>query len=204
LLNGSWSEAGEYENFVRFKEPWDTGGQGSQQYDYPLENGQFSYDLKLGNESSHFVGHRVSDGTLAFDHAEPMEELTLGDIQKVEFAVYSTLGNSNWLDNPTLTVCAEFPDGDEDGVRDALDQCPGSATTATVIIDGCDSGVENSIGENGCTVVDLVDQIAETAKNHGKFVSGVARLLNSYNENGTMTDDEKDSIQACAARANIP
>jgi hypothetical protein len=150
------------------------------------------------------MSHRISDGSLAFDHAEPMQAMTLDDIQRVEFAVYATTGNSNWLDNPSLTVCAEFPDEDGDGVRDTYDECPGSEPVATVVIDGCDSGVVNHVDEQGCTVVDLVDHIAADAANHGKFTSGVARLLNGYVDEGVLTDEDQGSIQSCAGHADIP
>ncbi len=203
MYNVSWTVYGSH-NIVRFKEPTDVGWEGSLQYYYPLENGEFTYNLVLEDEWAHFVGHRISDGSLAFDHAEPMVGLFLDDIEKVEFAVYSTTNRGLWLDNPAFTACVEIPDRDGDGIPDEVDSCPDSSPVGSVVIDGCDSGVPNHLGEDGCTMVDLIDQIAAAATNHGGFVSAVAALTNAYKKEGIITGKEKGKIQSCAAQADIP
>ena len=48
------------------------------------------------------------------------------------------------------------PDDDNDGVPDDQDAVPNSNTSATVVIDGCDSGVANQSLGNGATIADLV------------------------------------------------
>ncbi len=48
-----------------------------------------------------------------------------------------------------------------------------------VIIDGCDSGVENHIFEDGCTISDRIAACAAGARNHGELVSCVAHLTNN-------------------------
>ncbi len=96
------------------------------------------------------------------------------------------------------------PDGDGDGIPDAVDSCPDSEPFSTVVIDGCDSGAPNHLGEDGCTIVDQVFEIAASATNHGDFVSGVAALANFYKKEGLITGREKGKIQSCAARADIP
>ena len=73
-----------------------------------------------------------------------------------------------------------------------------------MIIDGCDSGVENFLDENGCTVSDLIEEIANNTNNHGQFVSDVAHLLNELKKAGLIKGKEKGAIQSCAAMANIP
>ena len=98
-------------------------------------------------------------------------------------------------------------DNDNDGVPDVEDECPSSDLSASIVIDGCDSGVENSLdvlGAIGCSVSDLVGQIAETSPNHGRFVSGVAHLTNSMKKAGVISENEKGAIQSCAGNANIP
>ncbi len=203
VLNISWTVYGSH-NIVRFSEPWDEGWQGALQYYYPLEPGEFTYELEIEDEWAHFVGHRASDGSLAFDHAEPMVDLFLDDIERVEFRVYATTTKNNWLDNPSFTACVEIPDRDGDGIPDEVDSCPDSSLIDTVVIDGCDSGVPNHLGENGCTMVDLIQQIAATVTNHGDFVSGVADFTNAYKKDGILSGAEKGKIQSCAAQADIP
>ena len=69
-------------------------------------------------------------------------------------------------------------DGDDDGIPDNDDACPTSDLSDTVVIEGCDSGVENTLlvegaaFGNGCTITDLILDIAADAPNHGQFVRG--------------------------------
>lgn len=96
------------------------------------------------------------------------------------------------------------PDEDLDGVPDDQDECAGSDLAATVVIDGCDSGVANALFTNGCTISDLIGNVADGAGNHGGFVSGVAHLLNELKKDGVITGAQKGDIQSCAAGADIP
>ena len=96
------------------------------------------------------------------------------------------------------------PDRDGDGIPDAVDSCPDSDDTLTVVIDGCDSGVPNHLADDGCTIADLIREIAASATNHGEFVSGVAALTNAFKKDGIISGREKGRIQRCAARADIP
>jgi hypothetical protein len=77
---------------------------------------------------------------------------------------------------------------------------------ATVIIDGCDTGVLNAVvdAETLSTISDLISQCAAGATNHGGFVSCVAKVTNALKKAGMITGDEKDAIQSCAAESSIP
>jgi hypothetical protein len=97
-----------------------------------------------------------------------------------------------------------FPDADLDGSADGDDCEPNSNFAPTVVVGACDSGVTNTLFTSGCTISDLIAHIAATSKNHGKFVSGVARLGDALLANGTITSAQKDAILSCAAGANIP
>jgi hypothetical protein len=101
-----------------------------------------------------------------------------------------------------------YPDADLDGIADGADCEPNSDRAATVVIDGCNSGVPNTLfitGPNaGCTISDLIRHIAATATNHGQFVSGVAHLLNDLKKAGIITGSQKGAIQSCAAGSNLP
>jgi hypothetical protein len=74
----------------------------------------------------------------------------------------------------------------------------------TIILGGCDTGVANLsyLGQQSLSA--SIDQCALSATKHGQFVSCVARLTNQLKQAGMITDTEKDTIQSCAARANIP
>lgn len=95
-------------------------------------------------------------------------------------------------------------DSDGDGVPDADDLYPNSDVRPTVIIDGNDSGVENSVDVFGCTVNDLIQIIAESSSNHGAFVRGVAKLTNDLKKDGLISGKEKGKIQSAAAKSNLP
>ena len=47
-------------------------------------------------------------------------------------------------------------DSDGDGIPDDEDNCPNSDLSDTVVIDGCDSGVANTLLSDGCTIADLI------------------------------------------------
>jgi hypothetical protein len=95
-----------------------------------------------------------------------------------------------------------FSDGD--GVPDGMDACLGSSPEATVVVDGCDSGVANTLFPNGCKISDLIGDCAADASNHGQFVSCVAHLGNRLKKNGTISGADKGAIQSCAAAASLP
>ena len=97
-----------------------------------------------------------------------------------------------------------FPDADADGVADDEDCNPNSNRSATVVIGGNNSGVPNKMFANGCTISDVIAQIAASSSNHGAFVSGVAAYTNSLVSSGAITGKQKGAIQSAAARANIP
>jgi hypothetical protein len=99
---------------------------------------------------------------------------------------------------------SEVVDSDGDGIPDEDDDCPNSDLSATVVIDGCDSGVTNVLFANGCTISDYVAAIAGDAKNHGKFVSNVAKLVNALKKDGAISNKDAAAIKRCAAQSNLP
>ena len=105
---------------------------------------------------------------------------------------------------PLMRDIGWFPDADLDGVPDDTDCEPNSDFAPTVVIDGCDSGVPNTLFANGCTISDLIQKAAADARNHGGFVSAVAHLTNELKKAGIITGAQKGTIQSCAAGASIP
>ena len=95
-------------------------------------------------------------------------------------------------------------DSDGDGIADDDDECPDSDLNATVVIDGCDSKVTNTLFAGGCTISDLVAACAEGASRHGQFVSCVARMAGDLKSAGIITGQQRGAIQACADQADIP
>ena len=68
-------------------------------------------------------------------------------------------------------------DADGDNVVDPNDMCPDSDLSPTVVVNGLeDSGVENRLYADGCTLADLVNGLAAVSRNHGQFVNAVAHL----------------------------
>jgi hypothetical protein len=96
-------------------------------------------------------------------------------------------------------------DADADGVPDEDDQCPTSDLSSTLVINGTDTGIQNS-GANpaGCTFADLVVEMVETcladAKNHGKFVRCVSHETNLLKRAKTITGKQKGKIQSIVAK----
>ena len=120
----------------------------------------------------------------------------------MEPAINADLTHSLDMTLPEMVDIGWFSDGD--GVPDGRDQCIGSSTNATVIIDGCDSGAPNTVFSTGCRISDQINDCAVGAANHGGFVSCVAHLTNDLKQAGIITGAQKGAIQSCAGQANIP
>ena len=118
--------------------------------------------------------------------------------------VFETQVDDSGTSRKAIILAEPILDSDEDGIPDDEDECPTSDLSATVVIDGCDTGVENLLDEMGCTISDLIEEIAVVATNHGQFVSGVAQLANELKKAGIITGKEKGAIQSCASQAAIP
>ncbi|SDR66197.1 thrombospondin type 3 repeat-containing protein [Christiangramia echinicola] len=97
-------------------------------------------------------------------------------------------------------------DDDNDGCLDGDDSIPFSNIEATVVIDGCDSDVDNRVTSTcGLTMSDMIDNLeAGIYKNHGEFVRMVSSLTRSWVKDGLISKLEKDAIMSCAGSANIP
>ncbi len=98
--------------------------------------------------------------------------------------------------------CPEGPGGDTDGdgVCDGVDAYPNSRDVGgNIHIGGCDTGVPNAVFPDGSTMSDQIHTLRVGARNHGQFVSGVARLRNEWRKAGTLTNEQAQAIQRCAA-----
>jgi hypothetical protein len=106
------------------------------------------------------------------------------------------------LEFPTELVVVADTDGD--GIPDDDDACPSSDLSGTVIIDGRNTGVENVLLVDGCTISDLISECADEADNHGEFVSAVSHTTNTLKEEGIISGKDKGMIQKGATKAAIP
>lgn len=94
-----------------------------------------------------------------------------------------------------------FPDADGDEVVDDEDCNPNSDRRPTVIINGRDTGVPNTLTRNGCTIADLIAQIAGTSRRDNiAFVNGVAQLTSDLLAQGIINNAERDAIMNAVTR----
>jgi hypothetical protein len=114
----------------------------------------------------------------------------------------SSVQPSEDLTLPLMTDIGWF--SDQDGVPDGADSCLGSSPSPTVIIDGCNSNVPNTLFTNGCKISDQIAACAAGASNHGGFVSCVSHTTNALKKAGVISGAQKGAIQSCAAQASIP
>lgn len=78
-------------------------------------------------------------------------------------------------------------------------------TPLHVTIDGCNSGVFDEVEDNdGNLLIDVIDECAVNAKNHGKYVSCVTKAANVFKKQKHITGKQKGKLTKCAAQANIP
>jgi hypothetical protein len=94
------------------------------------------------------------------------------------------------------------PDSDGDGIPDDEDACPNSIMSETVVIEDCDSGVVNILFDDGCTLADLIQQIADDTVSFGEFVSGVSRYAKELRTEGILSAPEAAALISCAASSN--
>jgi hypothetical protein len=163
-----------------------------------------------------FVDNANSDASLKFGHRGNPDDtpgstddrgfFLNGRIDEVEVFVGRALANAEIqaiFNAGSAGKCKE-PDNDEDGVPNDKDECPHSDLSATVIIDGCNTEVPNTLFPSGCTIADLITACAEDSRNHGQFVRCVAHVTNDLKKDGIITGQQKGAIQSCAAQADMP
>ena len=113
--------------------------------------------------------------------------------------------NSVFYDNFALVLENQVEDVDGDNIPDDQDPCKASDLSEKVVIDGCDSGIDNVWWYNtGCTTSDYVTACAANAKNHGHFVKCVSQFTQSFTDHSFLSSKDKGAIQSCAAQASLP
>jgi hypothetical protein len=93
------------------------------------------------------------------------------------------------------SVCGS--DLDADGLPDACDACPASNMDGSLVIEDCDSGVENQLFPDGCTMLDALVQCTEPPPRHWRSVRCIIGLADQWWTDAFFTDREHDAIVDC-------
>jgi hypothetical protein len=88
-------------------------------------------------------------------------------------------------------------------VSDCRDACPASTVGGSLIIAGCDTGLADHLFDDGCAMSDAITACADSATNHGAFVSCTAKLANQWRHDAVITEQERSRILSCAGQAKI-
>lgn len=94
----------------------------------------------------------------------------------------------------------ESDDSDGDGVPDESDACVDSDLSPTVVIGGCDSGVENVLLAEGCTIADSHREIIERSRSRRQYVIASIRFVNSLRRARIVSRREAVALIRCALR----
>jgi hypothetical protein len=117
--------------------------------------------------------------------------------------------NDNCPNDPGKTepgVCGcGVPDTDTDGdsIPDCDDNCPESKLEPTVIIADCDSGVHNTLFDDGCTMTDLIYQCADNTNDEAAFLDCVNNNAKSWKNSRLINAKEKGNIVSCSSQSGL-
>jgi hypothetical protein len=91
-------------------------------------------------------------------------------------------------------------DGDGDRIGDVCDSCPNSNLEPIIIIGGCDTGVENQLFIDGCSMSDLIDNCAVNNNTRFAFLKCVYQLTQEWKSYGIRLKG-KWAILRCAFKS---
>ncbi len=87
----------------------------------------------------------------------------------------------------------------EDGIAFCLpDECVVSDESPTVVIGDCDSGVENLLLADGCTMADKIAACTAGTPSHKQLMGCIDALLSVWKETGVITQNDSTLIHNCA------
>ena len=116
------------------------------------------------------------------------------------FAIGEPLANGG-----AVYLYSTLPDSDGDGVADVDDHCPDSILDPTVIFGDINTGVENRVNAEGCSIADQFAELMPASgwRNHGKFVSSSVKLVKRLLREGEINAEEAQALRSGAAQSNI-
>ena len=94
-------------------------------------------------------------------------------------------------------------DSDGDWVIDYTDACDHSNMDETLSIGGCETGIANGAGADGCTLADALATTysAGTDSNaHGEYTACIAHLAEGWRDAGRIDRNEAGRLMTCAGR----
>jgi hypothetical protein len=102
-------------------------------------------------------------------------------------------------------------DSDGDGYADDVDDCDNSVTSlvsSTVVINGVDTGIQNTEpNAAGCTLQDLLvgalEECLDETKNHGQFVRCVSHETNKLKRARAISGKVKGKFQSFIAKMKL-
>jgi hypothetical protein len=128
--------------------------------------------------------------------------IVAGEAAEVDWLGF--LGNADAFTLNGTTFDFELvEDADNDGVPDDEDAFPNSDMRPFVDVGNGPTTVKNVVLEDGATIQDLVNEAMENARNHGQYVSAIARLANDLRKDGTITQRESVILKNGAAKSSI-
>jgi hypothetical protein len=102
------------------------------------------------------------------------------------------LGSAEVVNTFSATTVADEADADGDGVPDSLDQCP-------------DTPAGEVVNAQGCSIDQLVPCSGPRSggrwRNHGQYVSRIARVSKKFVRAGLISARERGQIVSAAARS---
>jgi hypothetical protein len=93
-----------------------------------------------------------------------------------------------------------FPDADGDGRTDARDACPETASGATVVWNGCDTGMPDRILASGCSLGDRLRAIAASVSRGRSRELALRRALIALFADGALSGRDCVKILSCGRR----
>ena len=182
--------------------------------------GTFSFDARLENKSNHLLHNLMvqvdtltNGNELQYMERDPGTKSAILKVPKNGHYADGKLGGEEFVDvhfviclreRKPFQLLVDVRANLEAASNGGGDVEPIELLSATVVIDGCGSGVANHLLDSGHTISDCIEDCASDANNHGNFVSCVAKLSNDLKKAGIITGEEKGAIQSCAAQADIP
>lgn len=150
--------------------------------------------------SSQALDHMLTSSRLSARPVEVQYGRNNADAPLSDANIATTASRASDHDPVVLFVMSQR-DSDGDGLPDDQDSCPHSDTNPVVVINGCDSGVPNIMLDNGCTILDLINDCIANNNNHGQRQSCITHMLNDLKKDGYITGAQKGAITSCAAKA---
>lgn len=157
-----------------------------------LAGGMFRLETNTGTVFPDTDGDGLTDAEEVLYGTDPTNPDTDGD----------GVNDGDEIAAGTDPTVPDARDSDGDGLVDADDACVNSILSTTVLINGVNSGVSNSVDALGCSVADNLELACSgDFKNHGQFVSCVAQTSTDLRKAGLINNNERAAIVKAAANS---